>query len=148
MPNQEINLERFTIHAADAAPTDRLHIVKRFYCMRRVSMTISKIEKPAWSDYFNRMSKVLVGKDVEIEVDSLATGQQIEANWSPFLGIVYEPKSDMIEIVLEGLDHMIHKPKEVYADNNASSLVSLEVIGEDDVRQIIKLRDPLMLPLH
>jgi hypothetical protein len=109
-------------------------------------MTISRIEKAAWPAYFNQMSKVLVGKNAEIEIDSLATGQQMEAQWAPFLGIVYEPKSDMIEVVLEGLDHMIHKPKEVYADNDASSLVSLEVVDEDDVRQIIKLRDPVMLP--
>ncbi|MGZ3158381.1 MAG: DUF5335 domain-containing protein [Burkholderiaceae bacterium] len=111
-------------------------------------MTISKIEKPAWSNYFNQMSKTMIGQKVEIEVDSLAIGQQLEAQWAPFLGIVYEPKSDMIEIVLEGLDHMIHKPRELYADIEASKLRSLEVIDEDDVRQIIKLRDPLMLPLH
>lgn len=112
-------------------------------------MTISKIEKPAWREYFNQMSKALIGKDAEIEVDSLAAGHQMEAKWAPFLGIVYEPKSDMIEVVVEGLDHMIRKPKEVYADSDAASVTSLEVIDEDDVRQIIKLRDPLMLsPPH
>lgn len=104
-------------------------------------MAISKIEKPAWRDYFNQMSKALVGKDAEIEVDSTSGGQQMEAKWAPFLGIVYEPKSDMIEVVLEGLDHMIHNPREVYADSDADTLNSLEVIDEDDVRQIIKLRD-------
>jgi hypothetical protein len=111
-------------------------------------MSISKIEKPAWRDYLDQMSKALAGQDAEIEVDSLAIGQQVEAQWAPFFGIVYEPKSDMIEVVLEGLDHMIHKPKELYADSEASKLMSLEVIDEDDVRQIIRLRDPLMLPLH
>lgn len=111
-------------------------------------MSLSKIEKPAWRDYFNQMSKVLIGKNAEIEINSLTAGQQMESKWAPFLGIVYEPKSDMIEIVLEGLDHMIHKPREVYADSDATSLSSLEVIDEDDVRQIIKLRDPIMLPPH
>jgi hypothetical protein len=111
-------------------------------------MSISKIEKPAWRDYFNQLSKALAGQDIEIEVDSLATGQQMEAQWAPFLGIVYEPKSDMIEIIVEGLDHMIHKPKELYADSDASRLISLEVIDEDDVRQIIRLRDPIKMPLH
>jgi hypothetical protein len=109
-------------------------------------MAVSKIEKPAWRDYFNQMSKVLAGKNVEIEVNSLSSGQQLEAEWAPFLGIVYEPKSDMIEVVLEGLDHMIHHPREVYIDTEAAQLTSLEVIDEDDVRQIIKLRDPVMLP--
>ena len=111
-------------------------------------MTISKIEKPAWTDYFNQISKSLVGKDVEIEVNSLATGHQIEAKWAPCLGIVYEPKSDMLEIVLEGLDHMINHPRELYVDKDADNLLSMEVIDEDDVRQIIKVRDPINPSLH
>jgi hypothetical protein len=104
-------------------------------------MTVSKIEKPAWRDYFNEISKTLVGQDAEIEVNSLTAGQQMESKWASFLGIVYEPKSDMIEIVLDGLDHMIHHPREVYADNDAEHLTSLEVVDQDDVRQIIRLRE-------
>jgi hypothetical protein len=35
----------------------------------------------------------------------LALGDQIAANWLPLLGITYEPKDDLLEIALEGLDH-------------------------------------------
>lgn len=111
-------------------------------------MTISKIEKSEWRDYLNQMSKTILGKDVEIEVDSMAAGHQMESKWAPCLGIVYEPKSDMIEIVLEGLDHMINHPRELYVDNDADNLLSLEIIDEDDVRQIIKVRDPIDSSLH
>jgi hypothetical protein len=108
-------------------------------------MSLSKIEKSAWQPYLDQISKTLIGKRAEIEVDSLAIGQQIEAEWLPFLGIVYDRKSDMIEVVLEGLDHMIFKPSALYADIEATGLTSLEVVDADDVRQIIKLRDPIML---
>ena len=46
----------------------------------------------------------------------------------------------------QGLDHLIRKPRQVFIDQEAALLRSLEVIDEDGVRQIIKLRDPLMLP--
>jgi hypothetical protein len=92
------------------------------------------------------MSKALKETTAEIEVDSLAIGSQIEAEWIPLYGITYDPKDDMMEIVLEGLDHMIHHPKEVYVEQDATGVTSLEVVDDDDVRQIVRLHDPLMLP--
>jgi hypothetical protein len=109
-------------------------------------MTIAKLEKAVWHSYFDGMSKILDGKSAEIEVDALSVGSQIEAEWAPLLGITYDPKSDIVEIILEGLDHMIYKPKEVYVDQNAVELTSMEVIDADNFRHIVKLRDPLMLP--
>ncbi|HEX2531102.1 MAG TPA: DUF5335 domain-containing protein [Burkholderiaceae bacterium] len=108
-------------------------------------MTTSKLEKTAWSGYFDQISKTLDGKRAEIEVSSLDIGDQIEAEWLPLHGIVYDRKNDIIEVVLEGLDHIIHKPQEVYVDYDVSGLTSLEVINDDDIRQIVRLRDPLML---
>jgi hypothetical protein len=109
-------------------------------------MALSKLEKPKWQAYFDNMSKILEGKRVEIEVDALAIGSQIEAEWLPLLGITYDPKDDIVEVALEGLDHMIHKPRDVFVDQTAVDLSSVEVIDNDDFRHIIKLRDPLMLP--
>jgi len=109
-------------------------------------MAISKLEKAAWHPYFDQVSKTLDGKRAEVEVASLTLGDQLEAEWLPLLGIVYDPKDDRIEVVLEGLDHMIRRPQEVYVDQEAVLLNSVEVIDADGTRQIIRLRDPLMLP--
>lgn len=109
-------------------------------------MSIEKIDKPNWQAYCDQLSKSLVGTNAEIEVDSLAIGQQLEAKWLPFLGITYEPKKNTIEILLEGLDHIIHNPRELYVDHDVGGLTSLQVIDDDDVRQIVKLRQPIMLP--
>lgn len=110
-------------------------------------MSILKLEKSAWHPYFDRVSKLAGGsKRAEVEIAALNLGDQIEAQWSPLNGIVYDPKSDLIEVVLEGLDHLIYKPREVFVDQEAVILRSLEVIDENGVRHIIKLRDPLMLP--
>jgi hypothetical protein len=105
-----------------------------------------QLEKSQWCVYFDRMSKALVGKRAEIEVASLKLGDQIEAEWLPLLGISYDPKDDIIEIALEGVDHLIPKPREVYVEENGLELSSLEVIDAEGTHQIIVLKDPMMLP--
>src|SRR5436305_11733912 len=89
---------------------------------------------------------VEVGKRAEIEIASLAVGDQIEAEWLPLLGITYDPKDDLIEIALDGLDHLIPKPQRLFVDLGAEGLNSMQVIDADGLSQIVKLRDPLMLP--
>jgi hypothetical protein len=109
-------------------------------------MALLKLEKRQWHGYFDRLSKGLVGKQVEIEVASLALGVQVEAEWLPLLGIVYEPRKDVLEIALEGLGHMIRRPREIYADEEGIVLASLEIVDGADVRHIVRLREPLLLP--
>jgi len=109
-------------------------------------MAIEKLDKASWHAFFDAISKTLGNTRAEIEVQSLALGDQVEAEWLPLFGMTYEPKSEMLEIVLEGLDHMIRKPIELYVDRSGAGLASMEVIDKDGVRQIVRLREPLMLP--
>lgn len=112
-------------------------------------MATAKLEKAVWQKTFDQLSKTaLVGKEVEIEVLGLKIGDQIEQQWIQLLGMSYDPKSDVIEVLVEGLDHLIPKPREVWIDQGAAGLSSMEVIQDDDVRQIIRLREPLMLPFY
>jgi hypothetical protein len=41
---------------------------------------------------------------------------------------------------------LIPKPREIYSDGSAGELTSLEILDAKGVRQIVKLREPLMLP--
>jgi hypothetical protein len=105
-----------------------------------------KLEKSIWRPYFDAMSRVLSGKRAEIEVAALDLGNQIEAKWLPLLGITYDPKDDLIEVALEGVDHLIRQPLEVWVEAEGLDLSSIEVIDANGVRQIVMLRDSLMLP--
>ncbi|AMO99641.1 hypothetical protein CAter282_1763 [Collimonas arenae] len=109
-------------------------------------MVFTHLEKTAWHDYFHNMSAVLEGKSAEIEVGLLSIGNQVEVEWLPLLGIVYDGANDTIEIMLEGIGHLIHKPKEVLVEQHLDRLVRLEVIDSDDFHHLVNLRDPLMLP--
>jgi hypothetical protein len=82
----------------------------------------------------------------EIEVAPLDLSDQVEAEWVPLIGLVYDPKDDIVGVAVEGLDHMIHSPRELYVEEDGGELSSLEVIDADGTRQIIKLKDMLMLP--
>jgi hypothetical protein len=105
-----------------------------------------KIPRSGWQSYFDAMSKVMDGKQAELEVESLGLGDQIETEWVALDGIVYDPKDDLVEMVLEDLDHMIHKPREIWVDEVGTTLESLEVIDDEGTQHILKLRAPLMLP--
>jgi Family of unknown function (DUF5335) len=104
------------------------------------------IEKPDWAAYCERVTRGLIGKRAEIEVDSLKIGAQIQAEWVPIIGLDYDPKDDLFEVALEGLDHLIYRPQEVYAEESASSLNLLAVVDGEGTRHLIRFRDPLRLP--
>ena len=109
-------------------------------------MATRKLDKSEWRAFCDRMSKGLVGKQAEIELASLALGSQVQGEWLPLLGIAYDTKNDMMEIALDGLDHLVQRPREFYVDVGAGGMISLEVVDASGIRQIVKLRDPLMLP--
>src|SRR5258707_5729294 len=98
-----------------------------------------KLEKSQWRTYFDRMSKALAGKRAEIEVASLKLGDEIEAEWLPLIGITYDPKDDILAIALEGIDHLINKPREVWVAQNGLELANHYVIDADGALQIVSL---------
>lgn len=108
-------------------------------------MATTQLHKAEWQSYFDRLSRALPGKQAEIEVESLQFGSQIEAEWLPLQGITYDPKSDVVELLFEGLDHLIQRPQNVFIDYGSTGLQSIAVIDGDNNTQVIKLRDPLML---
>ena len=109
-------------------------------------MTTEKLERSAWKGYFDAMSKVLPGKQAEIEVNSLRIGAQLEAEYAPLLGIVYDHQNEILEVLLDGWDHTIPNVREVYVDHDGVNLNSVSVTDGDGVQQVIRLRDPAMLP--
>ena len=109
-------------------------------------MSVRKLEKSDFRSFFDHLSKTLKGGEAEIEVASLALGDQVQTRWLPLLGLTYDPKDDVFEVALEGLDHLIHKPQDVYVDDSVGQLTSIEIIDADGGRQIVKLKEPLMLP--
>ncbi|RMF13048.1 MAG: hypothetical protein D6757_08665 [Alphaproteobacteria bacterium] len=105
-----------------------------------------EIPRSEWREYFDRISKSLEGKLAEVEVAALTLGDQVEAEWVPIHGIVYDHKDDIFEVALEGLDHLIAKPVRVWVEEGPEGLVAIEIEDVEGETQIIRLREPLALP--
>jgi hypothetical protein len=101
-----------------------------------------KIDKSGWRAALDTLSKSLSGKQAEIEIAALSLGDQIAAEWVPLIGIAY----DIVEIALEGLDHIISRPRELHFRQQGGLVSALEIVDADGVRNIVKFREPLMLP--
>jgi hypothetical protein len=104
------------------------------------------IDKADWARYCERLSEVLVSNKAEIEIASLELGNQIEAEWLPFLGISYDEKDDVIDIALEGVDHIIEHPRQLRADGNCAGLLTLEIQDGAGSQHLVRLKDGLALP--
>jgi hypothetical protein len=111
-------------------------------------MVARVLPKSEWQSFCDGISKGVASKLAQIEVTGLTLGDQITANWLPLLGITYEPKSDLLEIALEGLDHLIHNPREISVEASPEGLTSMEIVDSARQRQIVKLKEPLMLPAY
>lgn len=87
-----------------------------------------------------------MGKRAEIEIVGLDLGNQVQPEWLPLIGLTYDHKGDLFEVALEGLDHLIHRPREVHVAEGRGGLSSLEIVDPDGRRQIVRLKDPVALP--
>jgi hypothetical protein len=108
-------------------------------------MAIKKIDKTDWMVYFDTFSKKFL-KDkqpeyAEIRVMSDEIGVQSETQWTPLMGISYNPKDDTLDINVEHLNRMIVHPVEIYVDQEENGwLTSIEVTESDGTKDIIEIR--------
>ena len=109
-------------------------------------MGIQKFERSKWPHVCAAVSIALLGKRAEIEVVSLSDGLLIEAHWLPVIGIAFDPVNDLLRIMLDGVDHFVFQPKEMYLDFGLGGVQSLGILDNENAWQIVLLRDPLMLP--
>ena len=110
-------------------------------------MTIRRLKRSDWGAFCIRASRGFLGRQADIEVASPQLGWQLEARRLPLIGMSYDPNSDVLELLVSELDHLIREPREVYVDEEGiPGIVSLQIIDAGGGRQIITLREPLMLP--
>jgi hypothetical protein len=109
-------------------------------------MGLQKFDRSKWIDVCAAVSVTLLGKRAEIELVSPADGLMIQARWLPVLGIAYDPLNDAVKIMLDGVDHFVFQPREMYFDFGLGGVQSLGILDKENAWQIVLLRDPLMLP--
>lgn len=103
------------------------------------------INKVEYKKYFDDISKLIKGQQVELEVTGLDIGNQIESEWVAFEGFSYDPKQEILVVHTPTLDHAIHHPIKIIAAEENSTLSSISISDTEDHTHIVQFRKPLML---
>ena len=107
--------------------------------------TLRTIPRHEWRTFFDQMSKALLGKRAEVEVASLDLGDHVIAEWIPMVGITYEPNGDVLDVALDGPNHLIRKPQQIAVDETPAGISSVAVTSADGTSHIIRLKSPVMV---
>lgn len=106
-------------------------------------MTTRALPKSEWRAYFDHVSKGLIGERAMVEVTGLAFGSHREARCLPLIGITYDTGDDILQIALEGLDHLVRRPQEIAVTDSAHGLERMEITDADQQKQTVRLVKPL-----
>jgi hypothetical protein len=109
-------------------------------------MATVNIDRGRWRAYFDDMARVTRGNQVYVETGALHLGQQAGAEWLPLTGITYDPKSDVLDVITDPIDHMIHHPSAISVDYDSQGLHNVAVIDSEGNQQVIRLKEPMPLP--
>lgn len=109
-------------------------------------METRRMEKIEWQNYFDFVSRDLPTMQVEIEVAGLEFGDQIQAEWTPLVGISYDPKDDVLFVHTAALDHAIHDPQDIVLEGDETEIRSITVRDAEGSTQTVRFKEALALP--
>lgn len=109
-------------------------------------MTTRRLERAEWQRYFDEVAKRLPSMRVGVSVLGDDIGAQRENEDSPLLGMSYDSNDQTFEVAMSDDAHRVVNPKEIYVREVAGQLSSVEVVSQDDTKQIIELRALPSLP--
>jgi hypothetical protein len=107
--------------------------------------TTKKIPREQWRDVLDRFTKRYLRDDLPeaITIDHLSPelGDQVAVEEARLLGIAYDPRSKVLEVLLHDVDHLVFQPKELWvAEEEEGFLAWIEIVRDDDTKEILKIR--------
>jgi hypothetical protein len=102
-------------------------------------MTTRKLDEQEWHRYFDEGDRALHGLKATVEVVGADIGAQFVAEGLGIFGITYDQKGKLLEVVLDGMDHLILHPQEIYVDETPHGLAMVEAIDADGKKHIIQI---------
>jgi hypothetical protein len=95
-------------------------------------------------EYFARFTKHFLLREstnaVDVEVLAPDWGDQFAAEGAHLFGITYDPKARSLEFELEGGDHRVLNPREVWTAEELDGFVkAIEVVRDDGTREVARV---------
>ncbi len=103
------------------------------------------INKAEYKSYFDNISRLAKGQQVELEVTGLDIGNQIETEWVALEGFSYDPQGEILVVHTPTLDHAVHHPVQIIAAEDGLELSSLFIKDTENHTHIVQFRHPLQL---
>ncbi len=109
-------------------------------------MAVTKqLPRAQWKEYFDNFTKAFLEdlnpEDAVVEIVDPKLGDQFESSHARVLGVTYDPKDNVFEVALEGVDHLIYQPKEIWVVEEDNGFVStIEVVRDDGTKEVIRLQ--------
>jgi hypothetical protein len=94
--------------------------------------------------YFDKFTRHFLLREstnaVDVEVLAPDWGDQFAAEGAHLFGITYDPKDNALEFEIEGGDHRITRPKEVWTAEEFDGFVkAIEIVKEDGTREVARV---------
>jgi hypothetical protein len=109
-------------------------------------MSVTKqLARSEWEQYFDWFTKRYLRDDrpetATIELLSPELGDQTSAAGVALLGIAFEPKEGTLEVLLDGVDHLVFHPAEIWVvEEKEGFLTSVEIVRADGDKEILTIR--------
>jgi len=94
--------------------------------------------------YFDKFTRHFLLRDstnaVDVEVLAPDWGDQFAAEGAHLFGITYDPKDNALEFEIEGGDHRVTRPKEVWTAEEFDGFVkAIEIVRDDGTREVARV---------
>lgn len=106
--------------------------------------TTRQIPENDWQAFFEAFTRQHLMADppstATIEVVSPSQGDQVAASTSRLLGLSYDPRSQVFEVMVEQLDHLLFHPREIWVIEDESGFIpTMELVRSDGGQELIHL---------
>jgi hypothetical protein len=104
----------------------------------------SRVPNNQLETYFENFTKHFLLREstnaVDVEILSPESGDQFAAEGAHLYGITYDPKDNSLEFEIEGADHRVMKPKEVWTAEEFDGFVkAIEIVKDDGTREVARV---------
>jgi len=114
-----------------------------------------ELPRSSWHDSLESLTEQHQGDEVTIELPTLDSGDQYQAEKVPFAYLEYDSHDDAVSVAVGGSDrrypvvlrHVIEHPRRIFASVSAPGEGStVDVVGADGVQTLITLHPRPALP--
>jgi hypothetical protein len=106
---------------------------------------IKLIPRQHWTEYFDSVSRRFFRDDqpevATIAVPSRLAGDRTAVHGARVIGITYDRHDDVLDVALDGVDHLVYRPTEIRVIEDADGFVrELMVKHKGGPREVIVLK--------